>query len=55
MTVLAECISLEEPIPYELFDFIERMGFICELKAVAYRDLSQPTKKQSLYNYWHLA
>ena len=40
MTALADCIFLEEPIPQELIDYIDYMGIIFELKAVAYRDLS---------------
>ena len=54
MTALADCISLEEPIPQELFEYIDKMGIIFELKAAAYRDLTSQAKGQNLYNYWHL-
>lgn len=55
--ILADCISLEEPIPEGLLDFIEQLGRILEIKAVAYKDLSAAppgSRKNNLYNYWHM-
>ena len=52
--VLADCISVEEPFPEGLLDFIDNMANICELRAVAYKDLSSTNRANNLYNFWHL-
>lgn len=54
MTVLADCISLEEPIPQDLLDFIAIMGKIYELRGTAYRSVVFKDKTNNLYNYWHM-
>ena len=39
MMILTDCIALEEPLPEGLLEFIQQMSEICELRAVAYKDL----------------
>ncbi len=39
MMVLIDSISLEREIDDSLIDFIDKMGHICELRAVVYKDL----------------
>lgn len=39
MMVLSDCISIEGTFDKDLIDYIEKFGHICELKAVAYKDL----------------
>ena len=60
MMILTDCISLEEPIPEGLLDFIERMSDICEVRAVAYKDLQSAANSRehggrienNLYTFW---
>ena len=58
MMVLTDCIALEEPLPEGLLDFIEQMSEICELRAVAFKDLQAATTPGSLsnnlYYFWLL-
>ena len=54
MMVLADCISLEEPIPQQLFDFIEHVAHVSDLRAVVFKDVSSPSRHNNLYNYYHL-
>jgi hypothetical protein len=54
MTVLADCISVEEPIPTDLLEFIDIMGHIYELRGTAYRSVVQKDRNNNLYNYWHM-
>lgn len=39
MMILTDCISLEEPLPEGLLDFIQQMSYIFEIRAVTYKDL----------------
>lgn len=39
MMVFTDCISLEGNLDKSLIQYIENMGKICELRAVAYKDL----------------
>ena len=39
MMVLADCISLEEPLPDGLLEYFQHMSEVAELSAVAFRDL----------------
>jgi len=54
MTVLADCISLEEPIPEDLLCFIDVMGNIYELRGTAYRGVVLKEKNNNIYNYWYM-
>lgn len=53
MMILTDCISLEN-LSKELIEFINYMGEIIELRAVAYKDLSSSQKTNNLYNFWHI-
>jgi hypothetical protein len=53
MMVLADSIALEEPLPTGMLDYFQHMSEVCELKAVAYKDLqgaSQATDPSQLSN-----
>lgn len=39
MMVLADCISLEEPLPDGLLEYFLHMSEVAELSAVSFRDL----------------
>lgn len=54
MMVLADCISLEEPIPQELLDYISMMGKVYEIRAIAYKSLVSSSAYDNLYNFWHM-
>lgn len=54
MMVMADCISLEGEIPNGLIDYIKKLSHICELRAVAYKDLASSNGYNNLYNYWHM-
>jgi hypothetical protein len=54
MMVLTDCICIETVPDKLLLEFVEKMGHICELRAVAYKDLSSQISVNNLYNYWHM-
>ena len=54
MTVLADCISLEEPIPMDLIDFISNLGSLYELRGTAHRSCKVKERNNNLYNFWHM-
>ena len=54
MMVLTDCISIEGAFDKDLVDYIEKFGHICELKAVAYKDLHDQSTENNLYNFWHM-
>ena len=55
MTVLADCIGLEDPaLSAELLSFIDAMGTVYELRATAYRGVVLKEHNNNLYNYWHV-
>lgn len=54
MMVLADCISFEGALPPDLLDYVQKMGEIFEIRAVAYKDLQSANKINNLYNFWHI-
>ena len=53
MTVLADCISLEEPIPMDLIEFINHMGSVYELRGTAFRGVVNAKDiNNNIYNFW---
>jgi hypothetical protein len=52
MMILTDCIALEEPLPEGLLEFIQHMSEICELRAVAYKDLRDSAQQNNLYFFW---
>jgi len=61
MMVLADAIALDDPLPEGILEYFNRMSDVCELRAVAYKDLhdaSQASDMRSLQNnlffFWAL-
>jgi hypothetical protein len=55
MMVLADCISLEEPLPEGILEYFQHMSEVAELSAVALRDLLNATNGKlhtNLYQLW---
>jgi len=55
MMILTDCISLEEPLPEGLLNFIEQLSEIYEIRGVTYKDLQGSAVQQNnLYHFWLL-
>lgn len=61
MMVLADCIALEEPLPEGLLEYFSHMSEVCELRAVAFKDLQGASQAQdpaalhnNLFYFWLL-
>ena len=61
MMVLADCIALEEPLPQGMLEYFNHMSEVCELRAVAFKDLQGASQAQdasalqnNLFYFWLL-